>query len=306
MDKLSLEHTHNPLFCSASRTKPSYLPPSIPTKDGMAEESVKQKVLRVARKVLAADPHRKGESENTYYAPNSHATRSFKGNSLPARFPLPKPNKQNLKHLSTRPTTQLVDPDSLGVFPFRFPDLPLEILQHIFLCCTELGIDSSPSYPKVCPEWLPITQVCRTWRAVTHQHPPLWSLITPNLNVFWADVLQQRSRPLPLDVHLRVGRRDIDDRVASMSTYPALVILRFISHRVRTLRLDGPREDIQTLLTSLRTPSPLHAFIINIPLWDLGAPFSIPESLFAFDAPIRTLSFSADRALHAPNGCSAD
>jgi hypothetical protein len=86
-----------------------------------------------------------------------------------------------------------------------------------------------------------------------------------------------------------------------MSTYPAMVILRFISARVRTLRLDGPREDIQSLLsTLLRTPSPIHALSINIPLWDLGAPFSIPESLFASCAPIRTLSFSADRALHAP------
>ena len=85
-----------------------------------------------------------------------------------------------------------------------------------------------------------------------------------------------------------------------MSTYPAMVILRFISHRIRTLRLDGPREEIQRLLSTLRTPSPIHALSIDIPHWDLGAPFSIPESLFAFSAPIRTLSFSADRALHAP------
>ncbi|KAI9432484.1 hypothetical protein H4582DRAFT_1104054 [Lactarius indigo] len=257
----------------------------------MAEESVKQKVLRVARKVLAADPHRRVELENVY-----HATRSF--NSLPARFPLPKPNRQ--KHLPTRPVTQLLDTDSLGVYPFRFPDLPLEVLQHVFLCCTEPSIDGSPPYHKVCPEWLPITQVCRLWRAVTHHYPPLWSLITPNLNVFWADILQQRSQPLLLDVHLRVGRRDIDDREATMSPYPAMVILRFITHRVRTLRLDGPREDIQKLLSTLRLPSPIHALSINIPLWDLGAPFSIPESLFAFNAPIRTLSFSADRALQAP------
>ncbi|KAI9453464.1 hypothetical protein BJY52DRAFT_1189567 [Lactarius psammicola] len=262
----------------------------------MAEESVKQKVLRVARKVLATDPHRRVETENAYYFHNNHVTRSY--NSLPARFPLPKPIKQ--KHIPTWPTTQLVDTDSLGLYPFRFPDLPLEVLQHIFLCCTEPRIDGSPPYHKVCPEWLPITQVCRLWRAVTHHHPPLWSLITPNINMFWADVLQQRSRPLLLDVHLRVGRRDIDDREASMSTYPAMVILRFISQRVRTLRLDGPREDIQSLLSTLRTPSPIHALSINIPLWDLGAPFSIPESLFAFNAPIRTLSFSADRALQAP------
>lgn len=262
----------------------------------MAEESVKQKVLRVARKVLAADTHRRGEPENVCYFPNNHATRSFNGNYLPTRFPPPKPIKH--RHPSTRLTTPLVDTDN--VFPFRFPDLPLEVLQHIFLCCTEPRVDGYPPYHKVCPEWLPITQVCRSWRAVTHDYPPLWALITPNLNVFWADVLQQRSRPLLLGVHLRVGRRDIDDREASMSTYPAVVILRFISHRIHTLRLDGPREDIQSLLSTLRTPSPIHALSINIPLWDLGAPFSIPESLFAFSAPIRTLSFSADRALRAP------
>ncbi|KAI9462045.1 hypothetical protein F5148DRAFT_971418, partial [Russula earlei] len=147
---------------------------------------------------------------------------------------------------------------------------------------------------------LPITQVCRSWRAVAHICPPLWSMITPNLNIFWVDIMQQRSKPLLLDVHLRVGRRDIDDRQVTMTTYSALIILQRLSHRMRSLRLDGPREHVHTTLSNLHTPSPLQFFSINVPLWDLGTPFSIPESVFSSQAPVRSLSFSAERTFHAP------
>ena len=199
-----------------------------------------------------------------------------------------------------RQPNQPVDTSSLDVFPFRFSDLPLEVLQYIFLCCTEPRVGGNHLNNKTSPEWLPITQVCRSWRAVAHTYPPLWATITPNLDMFWADILQQRSKPLPLDVHIRVGRRDIDDREASMTAYTALTILRHISHRMRTLRLDGSREHIQCILSTLHRASRLHSLSINVPLWDLGDPISIPENVFAFDAPVRTLSFSADRALRAP------
>lgn len=192
---------------------------------------------------------------------------------------------------------------SLVVFPFRFSDLPLEILQQIFLYCSEPSNEGSPPsrHHKVTPEWLPITQVCRAWRSVAHDYPLLWSLITPNLNNFWVDVLQQRSKPLFLDVHLRVGRRDIDDRQVTMTAYAAVNILRGICHRIRSLRLDGPREHVQSTLLNLHTPSSLQSLSINIPLWDLGAPFKIPDDVFAFEVSVRSLSFSADRALHAPD-----
>ena len=131
--------------------------------------------------------------------------------------------------------------------------------------------------------------------------PLLWSRITPNLNMFWVDILQQRSKPLLLDVHLRVGRRDTDDRQVTKTAYTAATILREISLRLRSLRLDGPREHVQRTLFNIHTPSSLQSLSINIPLWDVGVAFNIPENLFSFEAPIRSLSFSADRALHAPD-----
>ena len=216
-----------------------------------------------------------------------------------------------------QPQAAAADATNLVVFPFRFSDLPLEILQHIFLYCSEPSSSSSSSieganlptptparhHPQTgSPEWLPITQVCRSWRTITHAYPLLWSRITPNLNMSWVGVLQQRSEPLLLDVHLRVGsRRDIDDRQVTMTAHAAVTILKEISHRLRSLRLDGPREHVQSTLSNLHAPSSLQSLSINIPLWDLGTAFIIPETLFSFEAPIRTLSFSADRTLHAPD-----
>jgi hypothetical protein len=126
-------------------------------------------------------------------------------------------------------------------------------------------------------------------------------MITPNLNIFWAGIMQQRSRPLLLDVHLRVGRHDADDRQVTMTAYNALVILRDISHRMRSLRLDGPREHVRSTLNDLRTAFPIRSLSFNIPPWDLGAPFSIPETVFSSNASVRSLSFLADRALRAPD-----
>ena len=187
--------------------------------------------------------------------------------------------------------------------PFRFSDLPLEIFEQILLCCAEPSIEHPIARlgQKVSPEWLPITQVCRSWRAVTHTCPTLWSMITPNLNIFWADIMQQRSKPLLLDVHLRVGRRDIDDRQVTMTAYNALIILQKISHRMRSLRLDGPREHVLSTLSNIRTSSPVLSLTLNLPPWDLGAPFSIPENVFSFTASVRSLSYLSDRALHAPD-----
>jgi hypothetical protein len=126
-------------------------------------------------------------------------------------------------------------------------------------------------------------------------------MITPNLNIFWVDIMQQRSKPLLLDVHLRVGRREIDDRQVTMTAYNALVILREISHRIRSLRLDGPREHVLNTLSNLRTPSPIQSLSLNLPPWDLGVPFSIPDHVFSFNASVRSLTFLADRALRAPD-----
>ncbi|KAH9983035.1 hypothetical protein BJV74DRAFT_887094 [Russula compacta] len=248
----------------------------------MSEKSMKQKVLRAARRVLSGDAQwiEIPNSRNNHIAGLSSRSYTF---PQATRFPTPRPNglRRPIPEQRTQPTVT----KNHDIFLFRFSDLPLELLQQIFLFS---------------PEWLPITQVCRSWRTVAHTYPLLWSIITPNLNIFWVDIMQQRSKPLLLDVHLRVGRRDIDDRQVTMTTYAALIILRNISPRMRSLRLDGPRDQVQNILTSLHKPSPLLFLAINIPLWDLGTPFSIPSSVFSFQAPVRSLSFSADRALRAP------
>jgi hypothetical protein len=86
-----------------------------------------------------------------------------------------------------------------------------------------------------------------------------------------------------------------------MTAYTAVRILQDISHRLSSLRIDGSREHVQSTLSNLHKPSPLHSLSINIPLWDLGSPFCIPEDVFSYEAPVRCLSFSSDRALRAPD-----
>jgi len=194
------------------------------------------------------------------------------------------------------------EPEEHHTFHFRFSDLPLELFQQILLCCaTPSDYRASHPHHKVSPEWLPITHVCNSWRTVAHSFPLLWSMITPNLNLFWVDIMQERSKPLLLDVHLRVGRRDIDDRQVTMTAYNAQLILRKISHRVRSLRLDGPRDHVTSTLSNLRTASPILSLSLNPPPWDRGAPFAIPKSIFASYASLRSLSFLAERALRAPD-----
>lgn len=126
-------------------------------------------------------------------------------------------------------------------------------------------------------------------------------MITPNLNIFWVEIMKERSNPLLLDVHLRVGRRDIDDLQVTMTAYNAQVILREVSHRMRSLRLDGPRDHVRSTLSNLCTASPALSLSFNLPPWDRGAPFAIPINIFASNASLRSLSFLAERALRAPD-----
>lgn len=210
----------------------------------------------------------------------------------PQRIPTPALDLESPTH----PT----EPEEYDTFPFRFSDLPLEIFQQILLCCAAPS-EYRASHQKVSPEWLPITHVCRTWRTITHTCPLLWIMITPNLNSFWVDIMQERSRPLLLDVHLRVGRLDIDDRQVTMTAYNAQLILRKVSHRMRSLRLDGPRDHVRSTLSFLRTASPIQSLSLNLPSWDLGAPFSIPNEIFAPNVSLSSLSYLGERAFSAPD-----
>src|SRR6266403_265157 len=218
---------------------------------------------------------------------------SSSSDTLPQRLPAQVPDLELPAHPA--------ETEGQDTFPFRFSDLPLEIFQQILLCCAAPSEHSPPHiYQKASPEWLPITQVCRSWRSITHTCPLLWTRITPNLNMLWVDIMQERSRPLLLDVHLRVGRLDVDDRQV-MTAYTAQVIRRNVPPRTRTLRLDGPREHVRSAVIILRTAPPTPSHSLNLPPWDLGAPFSIPKDIFSSNASLRSLSFLAERALHAPD-----
>ncbi|KAI0265896.1 hypothetical protein BC834DRAFT_1041554 [Gloeopeniophorella convolvens] len=266
----------------------------------LGELSVPQKILRAARRALAIESlgWRLIDSDSSDHDSDSSDIVS----TIPARFPLPKSLQR--KRFDEKAISELeLESDKDAVFPFRFTDLPVEVLERIFLCYAEPRPNNSAAYRKSSPEWLPITHVCRTWRAVAHNCPTLWSSIPPNVSVFWADVMQQRSKPAPMDVHLRVGRSDIDDREVWMSVHDAVVILQFVFTRLRTLRLDGPREAIQRVLEALRIPAKsLHSLFINVPQWDRPhqSHFSIPNA-FAYQAPIHSLSFTSLHSLRAPD-----
>ena len=198
--------------------------------------------------------------------------------------------------------THPAESEEHDTFPFRFSDLPTEIFQQILLCCAAPSeYRASHLRQKVCPEWLAITQVCRSWRSITHACPILWTSITPDLSLFWVDTMRERSQPLLLDVHLRVGRRDIDDRQVIMTAYNAQLILRKVSHRMRSLRLDGPRDHLGGILSNLLTASPIMSLSLNLPPWDRGSLFGIPRNTFASNAPLRSLSVSAERPVRAPD-----
>ena len=221
--------------------------------------------------------------------PEQHST------SHSQRLPSPAPDLE-------QPTHRAEPEEHVVTFPFRFSDLPLEIFQQILLCCAAPPeYQAFHPYHKVSPEWLPITQVCRSWRTIAHTYPLLWTMITPTLNLFWVDIMQELSRPLLLDVHLRVGRRDIGDRQVTMTAYNAELILRKVSHRMCSLCLDGPRDHVKSTLSSLRTASPILSLSLNLPPWDRGGAFVIPNNIFASNASLRSLSFVAERALQAPD-----
>ena len=134
------------------------------------------------------------------------------------------------------------------------------------------------------PGSLPITQICRLWRTVTHAYPPSVpesrqaSTCSKLTSCSGAPSL---SKSLLLYAHFRVGRRDIDDRQATIMTCATITILKESSHRpTRTHHLNP--------------------FPSTSRFWTSGA-FNIPENLFPLEARIRSLQFSADRTLHAPD-----
>ena len=159
--------------------------------------------------------------------------------------------------------------------------LPVEILQAIFVFCTE-GPDLNPDirghkYP---PSWVAITYVCRHWRIVALGYKKLWSSITPDLSPDWIVAFLQRSSYTPTHVNIDVGpplkkppkkyRLSIRRRPVKK---PSLMlhgemVEEIFSHasRVEILRLEGNTADVIRTLASLGGSIPLVSLSLSI--WD--------------------------------------
>ncbi|KAI9453465.1 hypothetical protein BJY52DRAFT_1288961 [Lactarius psammicola] len=174
--------------------------------------------------------------------------------------------------------------------------LPVEILQKIFLLLTELYA-SERGYnfnPLARPDWIAITHVCRYWRSAALGLRELWSSITPGLSISWSQAMMERSAPLPVCIDIRVSTSSTD------GLHPlAASELLFAASRIRTLRLVGLRADILRVLDRLRSPSPLQS--LDLCVVDSGQPVDLPEALFGGKAPhFHRLTFASDACIRAP------
>ena len=185
---------------------------------------------------------------------------------------------------------------SLSDYDHPIRQLPVEILQKIFTYVAEpcLPDQDHPSL-QLYPEWIAITYVCRHWRTVALNHRSLWGKIPPNLSFTWLKILMARSEPAQVDVELRIGQLFV--KRMSLSVDEATALLSNCN-RMRSLRLLGPRGDVCAVLDALRITSPIHS--LNLSLWEPGPPIFLSEDLFGGQAPIRRITFNADRCIVAP------
>ena len=172
--------------------------------------------------------------------------------------------------------------------------LPVEILQDIFLLLAELYASERVPNQTARPDWIAITHVCRHWRSAALGLRRLWSSITPGLSIFWSQAMMERSSPLPVRIDIRVSSSSTD------GLHPlAASELLFVASRIRTLRLVGLRVDILRVLDRLRSPSPLES--LELCIVDSGQTVDLPEVMFGGKAPhFRRLTFASDACIRAP------
>jgi hypothetical protein len=184
---------------------------------------------------------------------------------------------------------------TLSGAPHPIHRLPVEILQKIFTCFAEPRLPDRDPFLQVYPEWIPITYVCRHWRAVALNHHSLWGSITPNLSITWLKVLMARSEPAQVDAELRVGQETV--KRICLCVDEAIALLSNCT-RLRSLRLVGPRRDVLAVLDAMRTATPIGS--LSLSLWEPGPPVVLSENLFGGQAPIRHINFSANRCIVPP------
>ena len=102
----------------------------------------------------------------------------------------------------------LFDPHIQRNFPyFRFR-LPTEILEDIFIhYARDYHTENNGRPMQSVPDWVNVSYVCRYWRSVALNCPPLWTylfMISPR----WTDELLARSKQAPLKLHLKLHPQD--------------------------------------------------------------------------------------------------
>ncbi|KAH8989871.1 hypothetical protein EDB86DRAFT_2773664, partial [Lactarius hatsudake] len=174
--------------------------------------------------------------------------------------------------------------------------LPVEILQEIFLFLAGLYPPPSSFCSSGQPDWIVVTYICRYWREAALGIPRLWSSITPGLSVSWSRAMMERSSPLPMHIDMRIGACYRD----GLESFAALELL--LIARIRTLRLSGYTDDILNVIHDLRRPSPLVSLSLQaVPNRVQSFDVNLPEALFGGEAPYcRRLTFDTSVSIHAP------
>ncbi|KAH8989730.1 hypothetical protein EDB92DRAFT_2089031 [Lactarius akahatsu] len=173
-------------------------------------------------------------------------------------------------------------------------ELPLELLQKIFLFLVNLPVAQLYFYSPGRPDWIAITYVCRYWRSTALSQPELWSSINPDLSLSWSRAMTERSAPLPMRIDIHVGPCFAGgfESLAASELLPS-------ASRICSLRLSGYTTDVLTVLNCLSSPSSLE----SLSLWvtGTGEPVDLPEAMCNRDAPyLHCLTLEAPTCVRAP------
>lgn len=172
--------------------------------------------------------------------------------------------------------------------------LPVEILAHVFTFCADQVPDKPSSFYSR-PAWLPITHVCRLWRTIALNHPPLWTSITPELSLRWVKIFMERSRTMlvDFDTHATPYER--------LNYYQDIILLLSDFTRIRSLRLTGTHRTVGPILDSLCTSLPVQS--LSLFLDEYGEKFKhvCSDNLFGGMAPIRRLHFVVNGRIVVPH-----
>ncbi|KAH9046752.1 hypothetical protein EDB84DRAFT_620192 [Lactarius hengduanensis] len=173
-------------------------------------------------------------------------------------------------------------------------ELPLELLQKIFLFLVNLPVARLYFYSPGLPDWIAITYVCRYWRSTALSQPELWSSINPDLSISWSRAMTERSAPLPMRIDIHVGPCFVGgfESLAASELLPP-------ASRIRSLRLSGYTTDVLTVLNCLSSPSSLE----SLSLWvtGTGEPVDLPEAMCNRDTPyLHRLTLEAPTCVRTP------